>query len=268
MIDYILHKLKEKMNLQDDNEKSDKVIENAVFLSMGAGLIPIPIADLVAVTAVQGDMVRRLAEIYGLDPRGANIESWIGTLSGSVLSKLGAEALKLIPGVGSIVGGVSMAILSGASTYAVGKTFAKHFNEGGDLTNFDVNAVKAFYKLQFEQGKEFAKSVQSEVERRSKKAYSEMKKEGTTNNTGTKQQAKPQGRRKPDFDFEEVSIDEVEVEPSTNQASQSRRKTSAANQTSEKNLLSELRRLAELKEKGMISDAEYIKLKNKIMAQM
>jgi len=316
MLDYLLYKLKDKMRLDDDHERADKVIENSVIWAMAASLIPIPLADMIAVTVIQADMVRRLAEINGVQPNNANIESWMGTLSGGVLSKLGAQALKLIPGWGSIAGGVGMAVLSGASTYAAGKTFAKHFREGGDLENFDTEAVKGFYDEQLIKGRDFAKQMKDEVEKRAKKAYAEFSGE----------EVKQENEK--DFDFEEVMdfeevVDEKyqkekkkqentttsnqtktnsyseeepphQANPTKNNAQKAPKaedtppdsatnKTSNSNQNSNPNTanpssyqsakesanaLAELRQLASLRDKGILTEEEFQRLKGKLMEKL
>ena len=48
----------------NQTESADVVIRDHVAWSIGAGLIPIPIGDVLAVTALQLDMVGKLAEIY------------------------------------------------------------------------------------------------------------------------------------------------------------------------------------------------------------
>ncbi len=320
MWDYLLYKLKDKMRLDDDNERADKVIENSVIWAMAASLIPIPLADMIAVTVIQADMVRRLAEINGVEANNANVESWLGTLSGGVLSKIGAQALKLIPGWGSIAGGVGMAVLSGASTYAAGKTFAKHFREGGDLEDFDTDAVKGFYDEQLIKGRDFAKQMKDEVEKRAKKAYAEFSGE----------EVKEESEKDFDFeevmDFEEVVDEKYQKTPkpeskattnsnsSTNQNTNQSTKTgsapneepphqanpskysaqkapktedtppdSATNKTSNQNstnpssyqaakesanALSELRQLASLRDKGILTDEEFQRLKGKLMEKL
>jgi uncharacterized protein (DUF697 family) len=325
MWDYLLYKLKDKMRLDDDNERADKVVENSVIWAMAASLIPIPLADMIAVTVIQADMVRRLAEINGVTPNNANIESWLGTLSGGVLSKIGAQALKLIPGWGSIAGGVGMAVLSGASTYAAGKTFAKHFKEGGDLENFDADAVKGFYDEQLIKGRDFAKQMKDEVEKRAKKAYAEFSGE----------EVKEENEKGFDFeevmDFEEVVDEKYQKQEmkqetkqdnkttsnqSTNQSTTQNTKTtyspteepphqanpnkhaaqkapktedtppdSATSKTSDStynaanpssyqsakesaNALAELRQLASLRDKGILTEDEFQRLKGKLMEKL
>lgn len=64
--------------------------------------------------------------------------------------------LKLIPGVGSLLGGTSMAVLGSASTYAVGKVFQQHFEEGGTLENFNPQQARQQFEAELEKGKELA----------------------------------------------------------------------------------------------------------------
>lgn len=318
MWDYLLYKLKDKMRLDDDNERADKVVENSVIWAMAASLIPIPLADMIAVTVIQADMVRRLAEINGVTPNNANIESWLGTLSGGVLSKLGAQALKLIPGWGSIAGGVGMAVLSGASTYAAGKTFAKHFREGGDMENFDASAVKEFYDEQLIKGRDFAKQMKDEVEKRAKAAYAEFSGEevkqentkgfdfeevmdfeevvdekfqkqdkkqeektqestttsnqstNTTNNQNTKttfSQEEPPHQANP-TKHNAQKAPKTEDTPPTSATNQTEKSTSYQEAKESANALSELRQLASLRDKGILTEEEFQRLKGKLMEKL
>lgn len=150
-------------------EKANSVVKNHVLWSMGAGLIPIPVIDFVAVTGVQLDMLRNLSRLYGHDFSESSAKSWISALSGTYLARLGAQAVKAIPGIGSIIGGVSMSVLSGASTYAVGKVFVRHFETGGNFFDFDPQKFKDFYKEQFERGKNVAKDMKKESDKKEEK---------------------------------------------------------------------------------------------------
>ncbi|MCS6904499.1 MAG: DUF697 domain-containing protein [Bacteroidia bacterium] len=135
--------------------KVTKIIQDAVIWSMGAGLIPLPLMDVAAVTAIQMDMIRKICSLYGQDFSEMQAKAWVSTLGGSISSRLVAESAKLLPGVGTVMGGVTMSILSGAVTYGVGRVFVKHFESGGTLMNFDPEKFKSYFKEQLEVGKEF-----------------------------------------------------------------------------------------------------------------
>lgn len=168
-----------KMSNNDNNNENRKaraesVVRNHVLWSMGAGLIPIPVADLVAVAAVQLDMVRTLSSTYGIDFRETEGKALITSLSGSGLSRMGANALvKMLPGLGSVLGGISMSIVSGASTYALGQVFKRHFEYGGTFLDFDTDRFQRYYDEQFEKGKTVAKDWKEEEEKQKMKAEAE-----------------------------------------------------------------------------------------------
>ena len=129
---------------------------------MGAGFIPVPIADLFAVSAIQLDMIRQLCKVYDISFKETEGKAIITALTGSGLARLGARAIKFIPGVGSILGGITLAILSGASSYAIGEVFKKHFETGGTFLDFDPDRLKKYYNEKFEKGKALAKQMQDD----------------------------------------------------------------------------------------------------------
>ncbi len=139
---------------------ADSIIYNHMIWSMGAGFIPVPIADFFAVSAIQLDMIRQLCKVYEVDFKETQGKALITSLTGSGLARLGARAVKFIPGVGTVLGGITMAVLSGASSYALGEVFKKHFETGGTFLDFDVSRLKKFYNEKFEKGKEMAREYQ------------------------------------------------------------------------------------------------------------
>lgn len=137
-------------------DSANSIIKNHMIWSMGAGFIPVPIADLFAVSAIQLDMIRQMCKLYEVDFKQTEGKAVITALTGSGLARLGARAVKFIPGVGSILGGITMSVLSGASTFALGEVFKKHFETGGTFLDFDPERLKKYYHEKFEKGKEMA----------------------------------------------------------------------------------------------------------------
>ena len=190
--------------------QAQEVIKNHVMMSMGAGLVPIPLVDFVAVTAVQVDMLKQLAYLYDVPYYENSGKGLVTALTGTSLASIGASVFKAIPGVGSLLGGLSMAIMSGASTYAVGGLFARHFAAGGTLSDFDPSSMKEEYKEEFQRGKQKAKEW---------KAEKEQSETATTTNSNDEE------------------------------------------------LFQKLERLGALKEKGILSEAEFEKMKAKILEE-
>ena len=142
-------------------DESEQIIMKHVLWSMGGGLIPIPLFDVAAVTAVQLDMLKSLASLYGVDYSKENGKAFAGALTGSSFARLGASAMKVIPGIGWVVGGFSMSVMSGASTYAVGKIATSILESGRELSPGEAEAAKAGYQSWFEKGKGFVSDLEN-----------------------------------------------------------------------------------------------------------
>ncbi|GIV42937.1 MAG: hypothetical protein KatS3mg035_0060 [Bacteroidia bacterium] len=142
------------------SERVDVLIRNNMIYATALGLIPVPWVDIIAVTAVQINMIKDICDEYDIDYNEAAVKTFVTALAGSTFAKIGASLIKSIPLIGTFIGGASMAVLSGASTYAVGKVFKKHFEEGGNLANFNADSWKKFYEEMFQEGKKEAEKVE------------------------------------------------------------------------------------------------------------
>jgi uncharacterized protein (DUF697 family) len=143
----------------DTAETSEKQIRQHVIWSVGAGLVPVPIVDFVAVTAIQLDLIRQLCTLHGVSYEEGTGKIWVGALTGGAVARIGASAIKAIPGVGSLLGGLSMSIASGASTYAVGQVVKRHLQNGGSMSNLDLDAARRAYAGEYEKGKHVAQEA-------------------------------------------------------------------------------------------------------------
>lgn len=140
--------------------RADDIIRNHIFLSLGAAFVPVPLLDLVAVSAVQLDMCRQLANNYDIEFKDEIGKSAISSIAGTAIARYGASLVKTIPGIGSILGGISMSALSGGSTYAIGQVFKRHFGGGGDLFNVDIDRAKEIFEEELEKGKKVAQELE------------------------------------------------------------------------------------------------------------
>ena len=230
------------MNEKKPNTMVDSIIRNHIIWSMGAGLIPLPIADVAAVSAVQLDMVKQLSRLYDVNFDEMQGKTLITTLVGSSMARVGASAIKLIPGIGSLVGSVAMPVLSGASTFALGQVFKQHFETGGTFLDFDVDRLRKYYTEQFEKGKTVASDIKREEDE--KKADAEAASEGEKKKKTTR-------RRKattPEPAETTTPNEAVSDEPDNMDAA-----------------LKKLQDLAKLRDDGVITEAEFQKMKQKMM---
>ena len=143
---------------------STDLVKKYMWWSMGAGLIPVPFVDLIAVSGVQIKMLSDMSEIYGVkfsQNRGKSIVSaLLGSIVPNSLARGGVGSiLKFLPIVGPVMGGISMSLFSGAATYAIGKVFIQHFEAGGTFLDFDPAEVNEYFKSKFEEGQKVAEEM-------------------------------------------------------------------------------------------------------------
>jgi len=142
-------------------EQVNKIINNHVLYSMGLGIIPIPLLDIAGVTAAQLDMLSQIGSVYGKNFSDISGKAFITSTAGASFAKVGASMLKAIPGIGSLIGGVSMSMMSGASTYAVGQVAERFFRDGLNIEDIDADLAKSIYKEEFEKGKTVAADLKA-----------------------------------------------------------------------------------------------------------
>ena len=141
-------------------DEAHATIRNHMYVAMGAGLIPIPVADLVALTGVQLDLIRRLSKIYDQPFFEDKWKKAISTLMATVLP-MGLAGpvftfVKAIPVVGYAAGVLVMPGLGGAGTYALGKVLVQHLESGGTFLDFDPLEVREHFRKVFEEGRQVA----------------------------------------------------------------------------------------------------------------
>jgi uncharacterized protein (DUF697 family) len=133
-------------------EHATKLVERFAAWAGAAGVIPVPVVDLVAVGALQVQMVRRLSQIYEVqfaDNRGkALITSLVGAAVPTSSGLGAAQFLKAIPIIGSAIGALITPALAADMTYAIGKVFIQHFESGGTLLDFNPPDYREFLKGQ------------------------------------------------------------------------------------------------------------------------
>jgi len=146
-------------------ELGNKSVKNHTLAAVGVGLIPVPMLDLVGITGVQLDMLRKLAKIYDVPFTEHKAKTILTALigGGGALPVAGvfSSLIKAVPVIGQTVGAVSMSVSAGAITYAVGKVFLMHFASGGTFLSFDPESVKEYYAEMFKEGKMVAEGMRA-----------------------------------------------------------------------------------------------------------
>ena len=135
------------------NKKADILIKKHAFGSGIFGYIPIPLLDALGIMALQRKMLFRLAKNYKVSYSQSLAKNLIRTLAGGVAARSAIPvAIKMIPGIGILFGSTGMAAIGSASTYAVGKVFQQHFEEGGTLEDFDADQKKEEFEIELKAG--------------------------------------------------------------------------------------------------------------------
>lgn len=152
--------MSESNSSEDRHKHADTVIRNHVIWSMGAGLIPVLVADVFAIGAVQLDMIRQLCRVYEVNFSETQGKAIVTALTSSTVARITAGSVaKMIPVIGTYLGGVTVSVFAGASTYALGEVFKKHFELGGTILDFDPERLKKLYKEKFEKGKKVVEDL-------------------------------------------------------------------------------------------------------------
>lgn len=142
-------------------DRAESIVRSHMRMAILAGAVPIPLFDLTAITAVQLDMLKRLAAARGVafDPRSSRafVTSLSGALAGGAVARTAASLIKLVPGVGTVTGVLTQAVVSGASTYAVGRVFDRLFAEGRPLDSLALADVREEARASFAKGVELAR---------------------------------------------------------------------------------------------------------------
>ena len=217
------------MDKQPNSEReqhAETIIRNHVVWSMGAGMIPILIADIFAVSALQLDMIRQLCRVYNVNFQETQGKAIVTALTSTTLARISAGSIaKMIPVVGSLLGGVTVSIFAGASTYALGEVFKKHFESGGTILDFDPDRLRKYYKEKFEKGKKVAQDYKKEAKN---------------------------GEALTEENFSVPDVEETVTDAPTTEVN-------------EGDVLARLKDLASLKEQGIINEEEFEKMKKKLI---
>jgi uncharacterized protein (DUF697 family) len=150
-------------------EQANQIVRNYTLGAMGVSLVPVPVLDLAAIAAVQLKMLHSLANLYEIEFRKDLGKSIIASLVGGYIpyattGTLASSFMKFVPFIGHGLALVSMPILAGATSYAVGKVFIQHFESGGTFLDLNPEEVREYFAEKFKEGEKVASEMQSSGE--------------------------------------------------------------------------------------------------------
>jgi len=118
----------QKVNLDLNKEAANEYVKAAAAAAAAAAVIPIPMADALSLAPIQTGMMVGISAAFGLPLDRQAVLQLMTTVLGCVaLSAAGRWAvgtvLKLIPGPGSVIGGILNAGVAGTLTLTLGRVY-------------------------------------------------------------------------------------------------------------------------------------------------
>lgn len=155
------------VNVEARLDDAAQLVQRNVYWAMGAGVLPLPVFDIVAITGVQLKMLRELSNLYGVAFRdGAAKKAVTALIVGiggvGIGGLLGASFAKFIPIIGQSLGVATVPVVSGMLTHAVGQTFVMHFESGGTLLDFDPKAMRSYFEAEYDKAKDIIANLRGD----------------------------------------------------------------------------------------------------------
>ena len=118
----------QKASLKMKLRKANAIVATAAAAAAATGAIPIPFTDAAVLVPEQIGMIASITAVFGIPLEKATVtailSATIGTVGTTVMGKTVVSGLlKMIPGVGSIAGGVISASVAAALTAALGEAY-------------------------------------------------------------------------------------------------------------------------------------------------
>lgn len=139
------------------DEAARELVRNRAAWSAGIGLMPWPLVDVVAISAIQLNMIKSLADLYEVEYSEQRAKAFVGTLLGTIVPASFLHSFsrifRMLPGFGFLAG-LLVPGTAGAATYALGRVFMQHFAFGGTLLDFEPETTRAYLEEQYAVAKE------------------------------------------------------------------------------------------------------------------
>lgn len=127
--------------------KAKQAVRDHALLSGSTAAVPVPILDMVADAAVQVRMIKRLAEIYGIDFAEERAKTLaVAALGGFSAGWAAGGLLRYASFALYFANFWPSAILSATITYAIGQVFIHHFEKGGGLQDLSPEGAASILK--------------------------------------------------------------------------------------------------------------------------
>ncbi len=150
----------------DKRTFSEKIIWGAAVAASGVAVTPIPFADAALIGSVQAGMILNIAHVYGKTITRETAASLLAPVMASLAGRtLFVSILKIVPGLGTLAGGLVGAAIAGPITLAIGYAYLELFARN----NFhpEEHEVKALIRKKYKETKRQADALVREARERS-----------------------------------------------------------------------------------------------------
>jgi len=136
--------------MSDKYVAAQEIVKKYALFSAGAGLIPLPVVDFAAITALEVKMLHELGNLYGVPFSQESVRPIVAALIGGYTSTkvgygAGGSILKGVPILGQAIGLLSVPAFGAGLTYAIGRIFIQHFASGGTFLDFNPDKTRDFF---------------------------------------------------------------------------------------------------------------------------
>lgn len=160
----------------DRQQAAEACIRKNALLASVAGLIPVPVADVAGVSAVQVKMINELAQIHEVTVDQGVVKSLVMTMLGATLTQSlfqwAASLVKSLPGPGTVVGETVQALISVSTTYGIGVAASFYFEQECQVSD---EVLKDRFVKGVEEGKAFAKNQGALITREFKQELEDLR---------------------------------------------------------------------------------------------
>lgn len=132
-------------------EEAGGITKRYAAYAAGVGLVPMPLLDLAALSALQVSLIEKISKLYGVPFNQVRAEAIVGGILGGwgAVSAGGLAAVSLMrfaPVFGLPFAAATMPTMNAAVTWAIGKALITHYELAGTLMTLDPEEVKRRYQ--------------------------------------------------------------------------------------------------------------------------
>lgn len=118
----------QRVSLEHKRQRAHLIVVSLALTAGGVGVTPLPFSDAVAIVPIQITMLARISAVWGIPTTSAYLGTLVsGAITGTAATAIGrvtaGALLKLIPGVGTAVGGAINAGVAVTLTTAFGEAY-------------------------------------------------------------------------------------------------------------------------------------------------